>query len=100
MIRHVVFGPTARGELDEAVAWHERKQPGTGAQLDAEVNSLLEQIQQRPERFRKVSPTVRMARLKKFWRYSIYFTVTAQSIGAVAVFHAKRDPQILAQRLA
>jgi plasmid stabilization system protein ParE len=99
MSREIIFASAARAEFDDAVEWYERRHPGTGAALQAEVDSILERIQEYPGRYRKVSSSVRIARLKKFWQYSVYFNITASRIEVVAVFHSKRDPAILAKRL-
>lgn len=99
MSRRVFFKLDARLEFDEAIAWYERQLPGLGSKLEAEVNAILERINENPERFPRVTPSVRKARLKKFRFYSIYFTETPKGIGVVAVFHGKRDPAELRWRL-
>src|SRR5437773_34474 len=99
MSKRVWFSPQARTELDGAIAWYERKQPGVGAELEAELNLVLEVVAQRPERFSKVTPAVRKARLHKFRYYAIYFMANPERIDVIAVHHGKRDPDELRRRL-
>jgi plasmid stabilization system protein ParE len=99
MSRKIRFSRAARLELDEAIAWYEGKQPGQGSRLDNEVDSVLQIAAERPERFAKVTMYVRKARLRKFHCYAIYFTVSSERIDVVAVYHGKRDPDALRNRL-
>ena|SRR5436190_8735344 len=99
MSRSVRFSPAARAELDGAIAWYEGKQPGLGSELEREVHSVLQDASIRPERFRKVTPYVRKARLRKFFYYSIYFTDWEHGIDVISVHHGKRNPDALRKRL-
>ena|SRR5687768_18165608 len=98
MSRVVRFEAAARVEFDEAIEWYERKRPGLGREFDAEVNSVLDRISQQPEHFRFITRTVRKARVRRF-PYSIYFAESSNVIGVVAIFHGKRDPAVLRERL-
>ena len=99
MSRRVIFRRVARVEFDEAIAWYEQKRPGLGAEFEAGTNALLERIKEHPGRFRSITPHVRRAPLKRFGYFSIYFTEAPDRIGVLAVFHAKRDPEDLRERL-
>jgi plasmid stabilization system protein ParE len=100
MIRENIFASLARLEFDEAILRYEKQQPGLGSQFEAEVDRVIQQIQEAPERLRLVGPTVRKARvLKRFRGYSICFYVQPDHIGVVSVFHGARDPEELQRRL-
>jgi toxin ParE1/3/4 len=99
MNRQILFDPAARAELNEAIDWYESRKPGLGMQLGSEVAEVLAKASSTPKRFRKINRRVRKARLKTFSAYSLYFTETAEYIGVLAIFHAKRNPDILNKRL-
>ncbi len=100
MSREVIFASVARREFDEAIARYESQQRGLGEEFQDEVNHVIQQIRDNPERFRLVGTTVRKARvLKTFRAYSIYFYVEPGHIGIVGVFHGARDPETLRRRL-
>jgi len=91
--RSVWFSPWARSELEEAIAWHEYQQSGSGAELEAALNSTLEASAQRPERFPKISPGIRRASSKKFPFCTCYFADYPGHLDVIAVYHSKRGPQ-------
>lgn len=63
--------------------------------------ALMRRAAENPSRFRLVSRLTRQARLPKWHYYSVYFTVSDSpaQIVVVAVFHAKRNPEKLRERL-
>jgi plasmid stabilization system protein ParE len=99
MPREIIFDPEARLEFERAVEWYDEKQPGLGDRFEAEVYATFHRILQNPERFRLVGKTVRVARLRAFIRYAVYFHVEPDFIGIVSVFHGSRDPAELRRRL-
>ena len=99
MPRQIVFNSEARLEFEDAVAWCNECRPGSGQELEFEVQKTLDRIIENPERFRLVGPTIPQARLKKFHRYSIYFHVERDFIGVVAIFHSSREPAQLQRHL-
>jgi len=99
MSEAIIFESEARLEFEDAVAWHNNEKPGLGDSFGNEVYALLDRLAINPGRFRLVGKTVRVARLKVFWKYSIYFHVEPDFVGVVAVFHSSRDPAELIRRL-
>ena len=99
MSRIVRFEQIARAEFAEAIAWYEEQRPGLGRQFESEISTVLNSICHAPEHFRRVSASVRKARLRRFPSYSIYFTQATDLIAVVAVWHASRNPAVLGQRL-
>ena len=100
MTREIIFASAARLEFDEAILWYDEQQRGLGEEFEVEVNSVIEEIQKNPERFRLASLKTRKARLlRRFYRYSIYFYVELNYIGIVSIFDGSRNPEDLHRRL-
>ncbi|MGA3266978.1 MAG: type II toxin-antitoxin system RelE/ParE family toxin [Verrucomicrobiota bacterium] len=100
MKREIIFASAAGLEFNEAILWYDDQQPGLGDEFEGEVTRVLEEIQEDPERFRLVGPTIRKARLlRRFRRYSIFFNIQPDHIGVVSVFDVSRNPDELRQRL-
>ena len=81
----------------QALEFYEKRLPGLGKEFDAELLALFERIKQNPELFQKETDEVRKARMPRF-QYRIYFTVEADEIGVVAIWHPSRNPDALRQR--
>jgi hypothetical protein len=62
----VRFLPEATGELDAAVAFHESRKQGLGADFAIEVRDGLARIQQFPEAWQSLARRVRRYRLQRF----------------------------------
>jgi len=100
MSREIIFASAARLEFDEASLWYDEQQPGLGDKFEAEVNHVIQEILQNPERFRFASAETRKARLLgRFNRYSIYFYIQPDHIGIVSIFDGSRNPEELKRRL-
>ena len=99
MPRRIIFDPEARLEFDNAVAWYNAHQPGSGDRFELEVQGTLQRVLANPEGFRLVGRTTRVVRLKTFHKYSICFHVEPEFIGVVSIFHGSRDPDDLRRRL-
>jgi len=99
MPRRIIFDPEARLEFEDAVEWYNAEEAGAGDRLETEVHETLQRILQGPERYRLVGRTTRIARLRTFYRYSIYFHVESEFIGVISVFHASRNPKDIKRRI-
>ena len=99
MNREIIFAPLARHAFEEAFAWYEEQRPGLGDEFRIEVNATLRQVLQSPERFRLASPTTHKAVLKRFHKYSIYYSIELDAINVASVFHGARNPAELRGRL-
>lgn len=99
MSRQVIFNLEARVEFEDAVTWYEQQRPGLGDRFEAEVHATFRRILQNPERFRPLSRTIHMARVKVFDKYGVYFRISPEFIVIVSVFHGSRDPAELRRRL-
>ena len=98
MSRELIIKKIARVETAEAYDWYEQKRRGLGDEFLGAVEAVLAVIQRTPERFPAVEGPARKARLRRF-PYAVHYIVRDNLISVLAVFHAKRDPQILLERL-
>jgi len=62
MMPPLVLEPEVRGEVDEAYAWYERQRLGLGEVFLDEVEAVLEQVRQDPERHAVIDRNVRRPR--------------------------------------
>ena len=99
MSRELIIKTVAKAEAAEAHNWYEERRRGLGGQFLLAVEAVLAVIQRTPERFPAALGPARKARLRRF-PYAIYYIWREELISVIAIFHAKRDPQILLARLA
>lgn len=78
-------------EFEEAVAWYESQQPGTGAQLRDAVKNTIMVIRDHPRGYPIVHAAVRSASVSIF-PYSVMYSIESASIRIIAVFHGSRNP--------
>ena len=98
MILPVVLRPEAQCDLDNAFDWYEQQRPGLGVELVARVEEAFREIAKAPERRERVLGGVRRVPVRRF-PYSVYYTVEADRISVVSVFHSKRDPEVWQSRV-
>jgi plasmid stabilization system protein ParE len=99
MRRQVIFDLEARLEFENAVAWHNEREPGLGDRFEAEIDATIQRILKDPERFPLRSKTIRRASVETFKKYSILFRIEPDFIEVAAVFHGARNPARLRRRL-
>ncbi len=80
------------------MAWYERQNPGLGLELKQAVDQILGRIVDAPDRFRRVHGEVHRALLRRF-PYAVYYLVEPKAIVVLAVFHFRRDPRRLEDRI-
>jgi plasmid stabilization system protein ParE len=97
--RKIIFAPLARLEFEGAAAWYEEQRPGLGDEFRVEVNATLQQVLQNPERHRLASASIHEIPLKRFRKYSLYYSIELDAINVVSVFHGARHPAELRRRL-
>lgn len=98
MSRELIIKSVAKTETADAHNWYEQQRRGLGGEFLTAVEAVLVVIQRTPGRFAPVHGEVRKARLTRF-PYSIYFVWRDDLISVLAIYHAKRDPQRLIERL-
>lgn len=93
----VVFRHAARRDLDETALWYEERRPGLGVQFMSEINHAVYLAAENPEHFPVMHRDVRCVRVRRF-PYSVFFRAESRHIVVLAVFHARRDPNVWKQR--
>jgi plasmid stabilization system protein ParE len=87
----LVFPAEVKGEVDDACAWYERQREGLGEEFLAEVEEVLNRVQQNPEAHAVIYRGVRRALVRRF-SYAVYYRLDPTRIEVIAVQHSKRDP--------
>ena len=94
----VVFRRAAQHEFDEAALWYEQRRSGLGTQFVSEISRAIELAREHPQRFPVIHREARCIRARRF-PYSVFFLAERRRIVVLAVFHARRDPGVLQQRV-
>ena len=94
----VRFHPDADEELLNSRSWYARKRLGLDAEFMRCVDEAIMRIKRNPRRFPIALRQARKATIKRF-PYTLYFEANETEIMVLAVFHAKRDPEIWMQRV-
>ena len=89
----LVFRPAAEMEFDAAALWYEGQKPGLGENFVAEVQIVLNEIADNPDRYAAVSGDVREAPVSRF-PYCVYYRHRPGRLVVIAVFHTSRDPSV------
>lgn len=94
----------AQAELEEAIVYHERERPGTGARLAREVQAVIEQAMVFPSSGSLVEAPeldveVRRYLLNPAYPYHVVATVVGDVLLVLAIAHQKRDPTYWVDRL-
>ena len=92
------FHEAADAELAEAVLYYDRRAPGLGDRLVAEVKSATRSIEQYPEIASIIEGGVRAKVLLRF-PYSLMYIVEPHEIFIVAVSHHSKRPSYWADRI-
>ena len=99
MSRLVAFVSLASAEYADAIVWCEDARAGLGEEFRSSVQGMLRLVGERPKVF-AVHPRTGLRRaLVPRFPYVIHFEATEERIVVFAVFHAKRDPGQIIERL-
>ena len=88
----VEFHPSTTADLNEAVRYYNKQQPGLGNTLRTEVYAAIEFIQQNPEIY-VAAKGVRRALVKRFPYSVIYKLIPDQCVRVLLIRHHKRHPE-------
>jgi plasmid stabilization system protein ParE len=98
-MKPVIFHPEAQAELDAAVAYHEARRPGLGLDLQAEVERVVQFIQQHSGSGTLIPPHGARRRSVRKFSYNVVYLEQDGVIEIIAVAHQKRKPGYWARRL-
>ncbi len=85
-------------ELLAAAEWYELEQVGLAAQFLEEVDEVLAEIQEFPERFSMVAKDARRARCKRF-PFGVFYVIRSECVYIFAIAHLNRSPRRWAKRI-
>jgi len=91
-VKRVLFHSAARAELDEAMAFYERRCKGLGLDLEKNVAQAVLAIQRSPESW----PTLLRTKFQKYFverfPFTVFYLDLPDRIWIVAIAHASRRP--------
>jgi toxin ParE1/3/4 len=88
---HLLIEPEAEAELAKAFDWYEAQRPGLGQDFILCIEAALDAVRVRPETFPVILKSTRRALVRRF-PYLILFTVNADLVDVVGVFHTSQNP--------
>ena len=94
----VALRPAAERDIAEAMAWYDEQEAGLGDEFLARVDAAFERIIAHPTGYPFTHKTFRRALLGRF-PYAVYFREETELLVVFAVYHQRRDPKLLEQRL-
>lgn len=94
----IALRPAAECDIAEAMAWYDGQKAGLGDEFLAKVDAMLVRIQEHPDSFPTTHASFKRAIVGRF-PYSIYFRDEGKCIVIFAVYHQRRNPLVLQQRL-
>jgi plasmid stabilization system protein ParE len=83
--------------MDESIAWYESQRENLGIEFAAEIDRILEKVSENASQFPQIRGDVRRAFLRRF-PYGIHYIKEDDRVVIIAVFHVKRNPQLLEDR--
>lgn len=92
------FHPEARLEFRESAAFYKACRSGLGVAFNREMESVLQRIQEAPERWPELEDGVRRCLARRF-PCAILYTIESGCILVIAVMHCSRRPGYWRNRL-
>lgn len=93
----IIIRPEAESDLTEAFHWYEEQSPGLGLEFLRCVDAAFDIIQRNPLLYQKIYKDIRRSLTHRF-PYGVFYIIDENRIIILAVFHAKRDPELLKER--
>ena len=91
-MKPVIIQQEAAAELEEDMAWYEKRQTGLGLDLQSEVEKTVTRLRQDPSlgmRYRNTP--YQFIRVKRF-PYVVYYRELDNAIWVMAIAHGRRRP--------
>jgi len=82
----------AEADIAEAYRYYEKCQTGLGADLMLCIDESITKIRRNPKQFRAIRNKIRRSFVRRF-PYGIYYLLNDKEIVALAVAHARRNPE-------
>jgi plasmid stabilization system protein ParE len=87
-----------QGALDAAI-WYEERQPGLGDEFLDEVDRGIQTLSDSALQYSIRFADVRRAPIHRFKFYGIYYIVRKKEVWILAIFHGRRHPRVLQERV-
>ena len=94
----VRFRPEADSEYQEAQQWYREQRPGLEREFTLCVDEAIQRIRRNPQLYPIGYLHLRRAIVRRF-PYSIFYAVTEKQIKVFAVFHSRRQLDVLRSRI-
>lgn len=99
-MKPIVIHTKARGELDAAIAYYEKRRVGLGLELQDEVEQAVLAIQQNPQIGSPYKATEFRFYLVHRLSYVLYYVELEGALWIMAIAHGKRRPDYWKRRKA
>jgi toxin ParE1/3/4 len=87
----LILRKEAEEDIQQAFDWYESQRSGLGSTYLAELEQVLEHIQEQPQRYPPVQNSLRRALCRRF-PYAIYYLHQDSRVTVLAVMHQMRHP--------
>jgi plasmid stabilization system protein ParE len=87
----LTLGKEAENDISEAYSWYEGQREHLGSSFLSEVDSVLKNIQEKPQLYACVHGLIRRALCRRF-PYAIYYIETDPGITVLAILQQSRSP--------
>src|ERR687885_690980 len=91
--------PPAEQDALDAAIWYEERQPGLGGEFLDEVDRAVRALSTTALQNRIRFADVRRAAVHRFRFYGVYYTVRANEVWVLAIFHGRRHSRMLRERV-
>ena len=90
-MRSLLLRPQAQLDIADAAGWYQDQKAGLGIRFLDEVGRVLSRARMSPHQFPEIESGIRRGLLQRF-PYSVYFSVSAESVEVISVLHQHRHP--------
>jgi toxin ParE1/3/4 len=92
--------PLVEQDALDAAIWYEQRRPGLGEEFLDEVDRAVRALGESAMHNRIRFADVRRASIHRFKFYGIYYIVRDEEVWILAIFHGRRHPRALQERVA
>ena len=92
--------PLAEQDALDAAIWYEERESGLGTDFLDEVDRAVRALARDASLHRIRFADVRRAPMRRFKYYGIYYVIREKEVWVLAIFHGRRHPRSLQQRVA
>jgi plasmid stabilization system protein ParE len=91
--------PLAEEDALEAAIWYEQRQARLGEDFLAEVDRAIRELSRDALQYRIRFADVRRKPIHRFKFYGVYYLVRGNEVWVLAIFHGRRHPRTLEERV-